>query len=424
MTKNKNDSLRIALLTYRGKPHCGGQGVYTRYLAKELQALGHQVEVFSGQPYPELDDLEGVKLTKLPSLDIFNSVHPGRLPGFWELKTLADLSEFASSCTGAFGEPLAFSLRVLKELTPRRKEFDIVHDNQSLGYGLLELERRGFPLIATIHHPITVDRLLEMEHAKNIWQRYSKSRWYSFIKMQSRVAKRLQRIMTITEATKNDVHSGYKVPKEKISIVPMGVDLDLFKPISKIKRQPNHILTTASADVPLKGLIYLLEAVAKLKTERDVSLTVIGKLSESGKTKKTIERLNLKSSVNFISDITDEEVVKAYARASVAVVPSLYEGFSLPAIEAMAAEVPLVVTKGGGLPEVVGTNKKAALLVEPGDPDALVAAITKLLDDPTLAKKLGSNGRKRVEEKWSWRKTAELTVEQYRIFLENLNADH
>lgn len=419
-SQKSNKLLKIALLTYRGKPHCGGQGVYTRYLASELAELGHEVEVFSGQPYPVLNPNPKVKLTELPSLDVFNSDYPGRMPGFWEIKSMADFTEAMSSSLGTFGEPLAFSFRVLKELTPRKGEFDIVHDNQSLGYGLLELKRRGFPLIATMHHPITVDRHLEMEHAKNIFQKFSKSRWYAFTKMQSRVAQRIDQIMTITEATKKDIHSSQGVPLEKIEIVPVGVDPKLFKPIPEIKREPGHILTTASADVPLKGLSYLLEAIVKLRTERDVRLTVIGKLNKTGSAAKTIERLGLESAVTFISDITDQEVVETYASASVAVVPSLYEGFSLPAVEAMATGIPLVATNGGGLPEVVGTDGEAAILIKPGDPDALIKAIGQLLDSPELCKKLGENGIKRVSERWSWKRTAQLTAEQYYIYLDRL----
>ncbi len=414
-TFSKDKPLRIALLTYRGKPHCGGQGVYTRHLAKELKALGHHIEVFSGQPYPELD--EGIVLHKLPSLDIYNSAYPGRMPGFWEIKSWADMAELGSYFTGNFGEPLSFSLRALKALSQRAGDFDIVHDNQSLGYGILGLKRWGFPVLATIHHPITVDKHLEIRHSKNLIQQFSKSRWYAFTKMQTRVAQQLKRIITITEATRKDIHTAHRVPLERIGIVSVGVDPELFRPQPEIKRNPAHLLTTASADVPLKGLVYLLEAVAKLRTERDIHLTVIGKPAKAGPAERAIKDLGLKEAVTFLFNITDDEVVKTYARSSAAVVPSLYEGFSLPAIETMATETPLIATSGGGLPEVVGRDGQSALLVEPGDSEALAAAIRKLLDNPELAKKLGINGRKRVIERWSWKHTAAKTAEEYKSLL-------
>ncbi len=408
--------LRIAFLTYRGKPHCGGQGVYTKHLVRELQNLGHYVEVFSGQPYPDLD--EGTVLHKLPSLDIYNSQFPGRTPGFWEVKSFADALEMATYFGGTFGEPLSFSFRVLKELAPRLDDFDIVHDNQSLGYGLLRLEQIGLPLIATIHHPITVDKYLEMQHARSFVQRLSKSRWYAFTKMQTRVAKKLKRIMTITNVTKKDINSAHQVPLDRIGIVPVGVDLELFKPIPKIKPRRGHLITTASADVPLKGLVYLLEAVAKLNTEREVHLTVIGKPVKDSAADRAITSLGLESKVRFVSGITDKEVVETYAASAIAVVPSLYEGFSLPAVEAMAVGIPLIATNGGGLPEVAGTDNKSALLVEPGNSEALAIAVKKLMDSPGLCAELGKNARKRVQQKWSWKNTAQKTLEEYKTRLE------
>ena len=198
-----DDPLRIAYLTYRGKPHVGGQGVYTRHLTKALADLGHHVEVLSGQPYPILD--ERVPLVKLPSLDIYNDHFPMRMPGLWELKTWMDAAEVTAFSMGTFPEPLAFSLRAWDHLKARVSEFDLVQDNQCLGYGLLGIERAGLPILGTIHHPITVDRRIEMEHAETRYQRYAKARWYAFTKMQTRVAKRLRRIITVSQNSFDDI---------------------------------------------------------------------------------------------------------------------------------------------------------------------------------------------------------------------------
>ena len=413
--------LRIAFLTYRGKNHCGGQGVYTRHLTRELVEMGHTVEVFSGQPYPKLSP--GVKLHKLESLDIFNSHHPGRTPGFWEIKSLPDLAELGSYLGGSFGEPLAFSMRAYQAISKRLSEFDLVHDNQSLGYGLLGLKQAGLPVIVTFHHPITVDRRLEIDHARNVLERFSKRRWYSFTRMQSRVARQIERIMTITQATRYDINASHGVPLSRINIVPVGVDLDLFKPVRGISKTAGQIITTASADVPLKGLIYLIEALAKLRTENPaVRLVVIGKPVEGGTAAQAIERLEMKEHIDFVSGISDQDLVKTYARSEVAVVPSLYEGFSLPAIEAMATGTPLVATNGGGLPEVVGQNEKTAILVEPGDSDLLKDAISRLLNEPEKAKKIGRAGRKWVSDNWSWKLTAQKTSEQYDLLLADIEA--
>jgi glycosyltransferase involved in cell wall biosynthesis len=407
--------LRIALLAYRGKPHCGGQGVYIRHLSKAIADLGHHVEVLGGQPYPELD--ARIPLVELPSLDIYNDYFPMRMPGLWELKRWTDFVEVAAFSAGTFPEPLAFSLRAWDHLRHRASEFDVVHDNQSLGYGLLAIEHLGLPVIATIHHPITVDRRLELEHAATRYKRLTLRRWYSFTSMQTRVASRLRRVITVSENSFADITHDHKVPADRMHIVPVGVDPELFRPVDTVVRQADRLITTASADVTMKGLRYLLEALAKLRTERDLSLTVIGRPKQGGASARTIAELGLSGAVEFVSGVSDERIVELYSESALAVVPSLYEGFSLPAIEAMSCGVPLVATTGGAIPEVVGRDGETAFCVPPGDSEALAAKIAFALDHPELRAQVGAAGRQRVIEHWSWRHTAEQTVEQYRALL-------
>ena len=408
--------LRIALLAYRGKPHCGGQGVYVRHLSKALVDLGHHVEVFGGPPYPELDPRVG--LTKLPSLEIYNDYFPMRQPGIWELKNWKDWLEVSAFTFGTFPEPLAFTMRAWDELKHRKGEFDIVHDNQSLGFGLLAIEREGIPVIATIHHPITVDRRLEIEHAQGFFKKMNLRRWYAFVDMQTEVARRLKRVITVSENSFKDIHTDHKVDTDRMHIVPVGVDPEMFLPVKGVTRTPGMLITTASADVAMKGLRYLLEAVAKLRTERpDITLTVIGKAKPGGESARTIDELGLSDAVTFVSGVSDERIVELYSEAEIAVVPSLYEGFSLPAIEAMSCAIPLVATTGGAVPEVVGPDNETAFLVPPGDSFALASKIAYVMDHPVIAKKVGLAGRQRVIDHWSWRHTAEKTVEEYRARL-------
>ena len=407
--------LRIAFLTYRGKPHVGGQGVYTRHLTKALSDLGHEVEVLSGQPYPVVD--ERVPLVELESLDIYNDHFPMRLPAPWEIEDLSDAVEVGTFVTGSFPEPLAFSLRALRHLRGRIHDFDLVQDNQSLGYGLLGLERAGLPVLGTIHHPITVDRRLEMEHAETTWKRFSKSRWYAFTGMQTRVARRLPRVLTVSENSRADIHRDHGVALDRLHVVPVGVDQNIFRPLPDVARVPGRIITTASADVAMKGLRYLLDAVAKLRVDRHVELVVIGRLKEGGPAARTIDELGLRDVVSFVSGVPEPRIIELYSEAEVAVVPSLYEGFSLPAIEAMSCGVPLVATTGGALPEVAGTDGETALLVPPADSGALAATIARVLSDPELRARVGDAGRRRVIERWTWRHTAVGTVEHYRALL-------
>jgi glycosyltransferase involved in cell wall biosynthesis len=415
-----DEPLSIAYLTYRGKPHVGGQGVYTRHLTKALVDLGHHVEVLAGQPYPIVDP--SVPLHELQSLDIYNDYFPMRMPGVWELKSVSDWVEVAAFMGGTFPEPLAFSVRAAQYLRHRVNDFDLVQDNQCLGYGLLGMQRMGLPVLATIHHPITVDRRLEMEHAETSWQRFSKGRWYAFTRMQSRVASRMTRVITVSQNSFEDIHTDHGVPRERMHVVPVGVDQELFRPLEHVERIPGRLITTASADVTMKGLKYLLQALAKLRTEREVSLVVIGRKKEGGVSARIIDELGLGDCVTFVTGVPEERIIELYSEAEVAVVPSLYEGFSLPAIEAMSCGVPLVATTGGALPEVVGADNDTALLVPPGDAEALAARLATALDDPELRARIGANGRQRVIDRWTWRHTALGTLDHYRALLDETTA--
>ena len=406
--------LSLAYLTYRGKPHVGGQGIYTRHLTKALADLGHHVEVFAGQPYPVLD--ERVPLTQLPSLDIFNDQYPGRFPAYWEFTSRYDLLEAAVFCTGQFPEPLAFSARVNAHLSKRLGEFDLVHDNQSLGYGIAKLEEK-IPLIVTLHHPITRDRALEIEAAPNWFKKRAVGRWYSFVRMQGKVASRVPRVVVVSENSINDIHTDMGVPMENMRLVPVGVDPDLFRPLEGVDHIPGRLITTASADVAIKGLAYLIEAMAKLRADgADISLTVIGR-AKPGKSMDLIDQYDLADHIQFVSGVPDERIVELYAEAELAVVPSLYEGFSLPAIEAMCTGTPLVATDGGALPEVTGQDGETVFRCRKGDADHLAATIRHALSSPDARARLGEAGRQRVLERWTWRRCAELTVEQYREVL-------
>ena len=403
-------SLRVALLSYRGNPHSGGQGIYVRYLSKALVDLGHQVEVFAGQPYPELHD--GIKLTKVPSLDLYRTGDPFRRPALKEFRDSIDALEYGLMCVASYPEPLTFSLRIARLLKERSGDFDVVHDNQCLGYGLLSVAKR-LPVVATVHHPCSIDRDVEVAHAHGWAKKTSLRRWYGFTKMQARVARRLPKIITVSSAAQDDVVREFDVAPRKISIVHNGVDTELFRPVDKIARVPGRIITMTSSDVPLKGLVHLIEAVAKVRTERDASLVVIGKHKKRGPVSNAIERFGMNGHVEFKSELGYLELVEEFAHAEVAVVPSLYEGFSLPAIEAMSCAVPLVTTTGGALPEVVGPDGGCALHVAPGDAGDMALAIGRLLDDPDLRRSMGDRGRERARTKYSWRTAAERTIEEY-----------
>ena len=404
----RNDRLRICLISYRSNPHCGGQGVYIRNLSRGLTDLGHHVEVVSGPPDPLLD--KDIQLTMLPCLDLYNPEDMFRIPTFREFCDPVNIAEWLGVATMGFPEPFTFGFRALRYFRKRFHMYDIIHDNQSLSYGIWGISK-FMPTIATIHHPITVDRDIAVKSVRAPWKKLKHMRWYSFVGMQKRVSKRLPGIITVSERAMNDISRDFKVPKKKFRIVPNGINTDVFYPIPEIEREKGRIIVTNSSDTPLKGLFYLLHAVAEISKNRKIKLVVVGYPKKKGGIIKLIRKLDIGRHITFTGRIDDKEFVKQYARASMAVVPSVYEGFGLPVGEAMACGVPVISTTGGALPEVVGD---AGVLVPPKDSELLADAIIKLLDNPDYALKLGNAGFQRVMENFTWQRAAEKTVRAYR----------
>jgi len=418
--------VRVALSSYRSKPHSGGQGVYVRHLSRELVRLGHEVEVFSGPPYPELDD--GVRLTRVPSLDLYRPQDPFRRPALHEFRSPVDVLEYAIMCTAGFPEPRTFSLRLARLLRDRAGAFDVLHDNQTLGPGLLRIARTGLPVLTTIHHPISVDRRLALAQARG-WGRLTTRRWYGFVGMQRRVARRSEHVLTVSRQARDDVAAEFGVPPERMRVVPVGVDVDTFAPREPAGHGPGHapgrapgrVVAVTSADVPLKGLPVLVEALARLRhAGRGVELVVVG--TAGARTERAIADAGLGGRVTFRSGLAERDLAELMASAALLAVPSLYEGFCLPAVEAMACGTPVVASRVGALPELLGApdgvpggpaSASCGVLVPPGDPVALADAMGALLDDPDRRAALGAAGRRRAVATYSWTAVARATADVY-----------
>lgn len=411
--------LRICLAGYRSQPFCGGQGVYLRYLSKALTDIGHRVDVLSGPPYPQLDSR--VRLIELPSLNLFEAANHVTALRARHLASFTDFFEWFSMLTGGFAEPYTFGRRLLKHLTRNQNPYDLIHDNQSLCYGLNALQRRGMPVVCTVHHPITRDRDIALAGARNRGERLLIRRWHSFLRMQRRVARRLDHVVTVSESSRRDLAADFGVPAERIEVIHNGIDTDAFRPLAGVVRRSNRIMAVASADAPLKGLAYLLAAYACLvRRYPELELVVVGKLRAGGETEKRLAALGIRERVVFRSNLSHDELVRLYAEATIAVVPSLYEGFGLPAGEAMACEVPVVSTTGGALPEVVGD---AGVLVAPGDAGALERAIDGLLANPARRWVLAQAGRARIVRHFSWTVVARRMTAYYLKVLGRTHAD-
>jgi glycosyltransferase involved in cell wall biosynthesis len=402
-----NRPLRIALLSYRSKPHCGGQGVYVRHLSRELDALGHHVEVFSGQPYPELDP--GPQLRELPSLDLYRDPDPFRTPHWHEYRDWADVLETAMMWGGAFGEPLTFSIRALRALGARPGQFDVVHDNQGLGYGMLGVRRLGLPLVTSIHHPISVDKRIDLASVRG-FTALSRRRWYGFVRMQARVARRVAAagpLITVSASSRRDICRDFRIPPGRVRIIPLGVDTRVFRP-REVARVPGRIVAVASADSAIKGTGTLLRAMGKLVTDTDAHLVIVGKPAPG--TERLRAELSLADRVMFTHTLSDAAFSDLLASAEIAVVPSLYEGFSLPAVEHMASGTPLVASRTGALPEVTGD---AAVLVTPGDDEELAAVLRRLHHPPAQRAALAGLALARVRERFAWSAVARATADAY-----------
>jgi glycosyltransferase involved in cell wall biosynthesis len=406
--------LRIALLTYKGNPFCGGQGVYVRHLSRELARLGHRVEVIGSQPYPVLDEgYDGISLTELPSLDLYRSPDPFRTPKRDEYRDWIDALEVATMWTGGFPEPLTFSLRARRHLRARRGEFDIVHDNQTLGYGLLG--DVGAPLVTTIHHPITVDRQLELDAAENWRQRMSKRRWYAFTQMQKRVARRLPSVLTVSGTSRQEIIDHLGVRDDRIHVVHIGADTDQFSPNPAVPQVPGRIVTTSSADVPLKGLVFLVEALAKVRTEHpDAHLIVVGKRPTEGPWPRPSSATASKapSSSSRASRTPNWSTWSARRRSPAC--PRCTRASRSRRRRRWPRgrrSSPRPAERSRRSPDATG---RPAWRYRRATPGALATALSRLLADPALRARLGAAGRERVLARFTWAKAAEGTAARYR----------
>lgn len=395
--------LRVALLGYRSNPYSGGQGIYLKYLSRALAGAGHRVAVISGEPYPELAD--DVALVKLPGLNLYAADNHVTALRPRHLRSFTDTFEYLSMLTGGFPEPYTFGRRLLRHFDAHPAGgYDVVHDNQCLSWGTLALQQRGLPLVTTIHHPITWDRDIALDHAPNWRHRLLIRRWHQFLRMQSQVARQLRHIVTVSESSKRDICAAFRIPPERVHVIYNGIDTEVFRPQPDVERDPWQIITTASADQPLKGTQYLIPAFATLCQQfPQLRLVFVGRPKPGGETEKLIERLGVGDRIRFRHGVSAEEFRGLYARSALAVVPSEYEGFGFPAGEAMACATPVVSTDGGALPEVVGD---AGRIVPKKNPAALAQAMGELLGDPAGREALGRRGRQRIVERFCWSRTA------------------
>jgi MMP alpha-(1->4)-mannosyltransferase len=392
--------------------YSGGQGVYLAALCREYVRMGHEVHAVVGPPYPELD--QDVVQHRLPGYSVFHQFDAGE--DFWRQHPLSYLEpvnfyELAASKAGMFSVMAAFSMRAFKAVAGlhRQTPFDIVHDNQSLGYGDLLIKLLGVPVVANIHHPLSVDRRNAMAQARGTRAKIARVMFYPF-HMQHVVARGVDRIVTGSKASAQAVGHAFRLKKDHIAPILDGVDTDRFHP-AEVQREPGRILFVGNSDDRNKGVRYLVEALARLGAH-DWRLFVVDR-KEATVAMGRARELGLENKVALTGRLTADELADEYRAAAVFVSPSLYEGFGLPAAEAQACGAPVVATTAGALPEVV-LGDETGLLVPPADSPALAHAIGRLLEDRPLAALLGEAAHQRVERELTWTRTAERTIDLYR----------
>jgi glycosyltransferase involved in cell wall biosynthesis len=324
--------------------------------------------------------------------------------------------ELTAGLTGTFSEPMAFSIRAYKSLKSHlmNEKFDIIHDNQCLGYGLLLMKKLDIPVVATIHHPVHIDRQIEISQERNLWRKFLLTRWFSFIGMQNRVSRRMERIITVSHKSAEDIHRFYGVAQNALRVVYNGIDIDYFKANGNVVKEPHSLIMVSSGSGYFKGVPYLLDALRLLRNEVELKLTIIGANDTQNKVVRMVRERGLEDIVSFTGKIEKDELVRRYCVAEIAIAPSVYEGFGFPAAEAMACKLPVIATRAGALPEVVGEDGEAGILVPPGQPALLANAIKRLLGDEALRRKMGEAGRKRMENNFNWNQAARKTVEVYK----------
>ena len=404
--------MKVCLLSYRGNPYCGGQGIYVMYIARELVKLGHEVHVIAGPPYPFEE--EGVTIHCISNHNYFNKPKDFIKPHkpFATFQPL-NFYEFIAAKLGIFPEIETFSFRAflkLKELLKTHK-FDIIHDNQWLGYGFLLIQRLGIPFISTIHHPLSIDRSTWFEYPSDFNIKMRRILYYPLL-MQSFVANRMSRIITVSHNAALEINKAFGVNQKNISVIYNGMDSSLFYPVKGVKKKSNSIIFVGNVEDRKKGIIYLLKAMTL--TKHNVTLTIVdGGAPNRSTVPHLIDKLGVNGRVTFTGKIPIEKLITLYSQHEMAVLPSLYEGFGFPAAEAMACELPVITSTAGALPEVVGEHMETGYLVPPRDAHAIAEGIDFLLDNPEIRKRLGKAGRKRVLEIFTWENAARELVNMY-----------
>jgi len=408
--------LRIAFVAYRGNMTSGGQGIYLWYLAREMARMGHEVHVLVGPPYP--DDMPWATVETFPNqqfwakwvLEQYDEIVPKDDPT--QVLSPLNFYELAASRIGFLPEPFAFSVRAFRrvaDLVRAGQRFDLVHDVQCLGYGLLGLKAMGVPVVSTVHHPLTVDRRASFVRDETFKDAVGTMKFYP-IGMQAFVARRLDTVFTSSEVSGRQIVQDFGVRPDRLRNVRNGLDVDHFSPDPKVAKSESSLLCVGRSTDPNKGIRTLIHALSKLP--HHVTLTLVDDDSPDNQVRDWAREVGVLERLRLTGRVESDDLVRLYREAAVVVVPSRYEGFGLPAVEAMACGTPVIATRAGALTEVMQLTE-GGLLAERDDPDSIATGVRTLLESPETRAMMAKRGRERVVESLSWPRVAAVTEEVY-----------
>ncbi len=401
-------SLKIALLSYRSDPFSGGQGIYIKNISEALHNRGHEITIFSGNPLPEVNKAIKVVRIETPGFfETFDSLE--RLKIFTSLeKNRLNFMDFFETFTGTFTEPVFFGERLVKNkyFQETVDEFDIFHDNQSISsYPETVLKK----LVTTLHHPIHVDKEIDLTSEKSFLKRLSIKRWYSFLNFQKKNLKAVKKVISPSMSSKNDICRYFDYPSKNISVIWNGINLDDCKFHQRGSFNANFV-TIISADVPMKNLKTVLKALYLLKQEGiNAKLTIVGDLREDNN--KLIDRLGLTKEITYKSKLPRKQLIQSLNNADIGIAPSKYEGFGFPLVEMIATGLPVIVSDKASLPELAGN---AGLIFNSSDSNDLKEKMKELIENAALRNKVTENSKLRRDDFFGWDEYAKKLEDLYK----------
>lgn len=401
-------SLKIALLSYRSDPFSGGQGIYIKNISEALHNRGHEITIFSGNPLPEVNKAIKVVRIETPGFfETFDSLE--RLKIFTSLeKNRLNFMDFFETFTGTFTEPVFFGERLVKNkyFQETVDEFDIFHDNQSISsYPETVLKK----LVTTLHHPIHVDKEIDLTTEKSFLTRLSIKRWYSFLNFQKKNLKAVKKVISPSLSSKNDICRYFDYPSKNISVIWNGINLDDCKFHQRESFNANFV-TIISADVPMKNLKTVLKALYLLKQEGiNAKLTIVGDLREDNN--KLIDRLGLTKEITYKSKLPRKQLIQSLNNADIGIAPSKYEGFGFPLVEMIATGLPVIVSDKASLPELAGN---AGLIFNSSDSNDLKEKMKELIENAALRNKVTENSKLRRDDFFGWDEYAKKLEDLYK----------